>query len=392
MKAIPVTDSVYWVGAVDWNIRNFHHIHTPRGSSYNAYLILDEKPTLIDTVKASFYGEMKERIEEKLSLRELAHIVSLHVEPDHSGSLALLRQEAPQAQIVTSQRFGEAGLARTFQASWPLMPMGEGGQLSLGKGQLQFYLTPMLHWPDNMMAYLEREGVLFSSDAFGQTLATSRRFDDEVGAGFLLGEASGYFANIFLPYLNQVRRALEKVEGLGPKVIAPSHGLIWRKYGKEILKNYGKWARGETRPLVLVIYDTMWGSTERMAQAIAQGVVDEGVEVQLHNLSLGQESDIIGQILEARGLFIGSPTMHNEVYPTVASFLSCLKGVRPRGRLGVAFGSFGWSGGAVKAIQDSLREGGVEVIGGVEVKFTPTAEELTQCLELGREMARRVRP
>ena len=392
MNGTSLAEGIYWVGANDWKTRDFHHLVTRRGSSYNAFLILDEKITVIDTVKAPFFGEMKERLEQYISLKDISYIISLHVEPDHAGSLPLLLREAPQAQVITSQRFGEIGLSHSFPTVAPLQAVAEGDQLSLGKRKLVFHLTPMVHFPDNMMAYMAEEGILFSSDAFGQTIAARTRFDDEADSSALMDETARYYANIFMPYANQVRRALAWIRGLNLKLIAPAHGFLWRKGIDEVLADYDRWSQGESQPRVVVAYDTIYGSTEIMAPAIVQGITSEGVAASLYHLAQTPDSDIMTHLLEARALVVGSPTQNNEVVPSVARLLSYLRGLRPKGKLGGAFGCYGWSGGATRIILEAMKEGGMEIIEpGLDIKFAPSAEELDSCRNWGKELARCVK-
>jgi len=388
-----IAEGVFWVGAIDWTRRDFHGYSTHHGTTYNAYLVLDEKKALIDTVQSSHFPELVARVKEVLDPGEIDYLVSLHVEPDHSGSLAQVLALCPKAQVVTVERHGEQGLQRYFHQKLPLVTVKEGSTLSLGKRSLSFVPTPMLHWPDNMVAFLSPDAILFSSDAYGQHLATSARFDEQADLGLLMAEAAKYYATILLPFPAQVARALERTRALQPKVIAPSHGVMWRGHLPEILEAYGRWSRGETRPRALVVYDTMWHSTEAMALAVAEGIAQEGVEVGLHSLGSSDLSDIVGDLLEARALAVGSPLLNNNVLPRMAAFLTYLKGLRPRGKIGAAFGSFGWGGAtAVKAIKEDLTLAGLEVLEDeLAVRFSPTQEELQACRQLGQKLAQKIK-
>ncbi len=318
MSRVQLADGVYWVGAIDWNIRNFHGYSTHLGTTYNAYLIIDEKIALIDTVKAPFYEQMLDRIKEIVALEDIDYVVSNHVEMDHTGSLPTVMQEAKKAKLITLEKFGESGLGRTFHSDWPLVPVKEGSELNLGKRKLVFIPTPMLHWPDSMCSYLVEDNILFSMDAFGQHLATSHRFDDEVGLDVIMPEATKYYANILMPFGDLIVKAVEKLGGLKIDTIAPSHGIIWRSHIDTIVKAYASWGKGETKQKVLVIYDTMWKSTEKMAHALAEGITDAEVDVKLYNLTESDKSDIIKEVLDARAILIGSPTLNNGMFPTVA--------------------------------------------------------------------------
>jgi len=392
MSKVQLTEGVYWVGAVDWNIRNFHGYSTHLGTTYNAYLVIDEKIALIDTVKAPFYEEMVARIKEFVTLEDIEYVISNHVEMDHSGSLPMVMREAKKAKLITSEKFGEAGLSKTFHSPWPLVPVKEGSELELGKRRLAFIPTPMLHWPDSMCTYLVPDNTLFSSDAFGQHLATSLRFDDEVGLDTIMPEAAKYYANILMPFGELIVRAVDKLGGLEIGMIAPSHGVIWRSYCQTIIGAYDAWGKGESKSKILVVYDTMWGSTEKMAQALAQGIAGENVEVKVYNLTKSDRSDIIKEVLAARAILVGSPTLNNGMFPTVADFLCYLKGLKPKGKLGAAFGSHGWAGGAVRAIQQELGQAGIEVLDSdLAFKFVPDRDETQKCIDFGQMVAKRIK-
>ena len=277
MTKVTLAEGVYWVGVVDWNIRNFHGYTTPLGATYNAYLIVDEKITLIDTVKYPFYEEMLKKIKEIVSPKDISYLISNHVEMDHSSSLPLIFKETPNAQVIATER-GVAGLRKHYKTSplikgaggcLPFVPVKEGDELSIGKRTLKFIETPMLHWPDSMMTYLVDEGILFSMDGFGQHLATSKRFDDEVGLEVIMPEAAKYYANIIMPFATQVLRTIDKAKTLKINTIATSHGVIWRQNIGSIIEAYIKWASGEAEEKILVIYDTMWGPSPRSARSRA---------------------------------------------------------------------------------------------------------------------------
>jgi flavorubredoxin len=392
MSSVTLAEGVYWVGAVDWNLRDFHGYRTYSGTTYNAYLIVDERIALIDTVKAPFYEEMLGRIREIVNPAEIDFIVANHVEMDHSGSLHLITQEAGKAQVLTSEKFGEAGLLRTFHRDFRLLPVREGSELKLGKHKLRFIPIPMLHWPDSMCTYLEKEAILFPNDAFGQHLATSGRFDDEVDLAVVMAEAAKYYANILMPFGSLVSGALEKLGKLNIRMIAPSHGIIWRSNPEKIVQSYASWAKGETRNKVVVIYDTMWESTERMAVALAEGVIKEGVETKLCRLSQSELSDIIAEVLEAKAIIVGSSTLNNGMLPRVAAFLHYLKGLKPQGKIGASFGSYGWGGGAKREIEQALKQAGVDVLDSeLEVKFVPQREEIERCFQFGRKVAHQIK-
>lgn len=388
---IELTRGVYWVGAVDWNIREFHSYSLHHGTTYNAYLIVDDKIALIDTVKPPFYEEMCQRIQEITSLSKIDYVIANHAEMDHSGALPLIMRDAPQATVITSRRFGELGLTKTFHHNWKILPVDETGEVSLGKRNLKFIPIPMLHWPDSMATYLVEDAILFPSDAFGQHFVSSKKFDDEVDLGSVMDSANKYYATILMPFGKLILQAIDKLKGLKINMIAPSHGIIWRSHPQKIIDAYTSWAKGEAKNRTLVIYDTMWGSTEKMAKAIVEGVASEGVEVELHNLAVSDRSDVIAKILTAKAMVIGSATLNNDILPNMAAFLTNLKGLKPSGKIGAAFGSYGWGGGAVKTIENILKEMGVElVIPSLSVQFVPDPETIKRCRDLGKAIAKKV--
>jgi flavorubredoxin len=391
MGKVELKKGIYWVGAIDWNIRIFHGYDTPEGTTYNAYLIVDEKIALIDTVKAPFFEEMVQRIEEIIPLDKIDYLISNHVEKDHSGSLARTKELAKNATIIATER-GKKGLTRYYKKDWPFQTVKTGDTLDLGSRQVAFVEVPMVHWPDSMVTYSPSDKILFSNDAFGQHLASSKRFDDEVGWDIIQPEAATYYANIVLHLGQPVLKALEAAKGLDLEIVAPCHGVIWRKNIDKIVSSYVSWAQHEAKEKVLIIYDTMWKSTEKMAKAMIEGVREEGVEVKLMNITQTGRTVIMKEVLDAKALVIGSPTLNNGLYPTVADFLCYMKGLRPQKKICYVFGSFGWGGGATKAITEELKATGLEVVEPpLQFQFLPDPEELEQCKELGKKVAARVK-
>ena len=389
---VELAPGVHWVGVVDWNIRDFHGYLTEDGSTYNAYLILDEKITLIDTVKKEFVPEMLARVAEIVPLEQISYIISNHVEMDHSGGLPQTIERVKPEKVFCSPQ-GKAGLSRHYQQDWPFVEVRTGDAVSLGRRTLTFLETPMLHWPDSMMTYLKEEELLFSSDAFGAHLASSERFDDQLPdhPEDYAHQLKKYYANILMPFGTLVTQLFEKIakSGMTFKMIAPDHGLIYRRHPEWVLSLYQKWAAGAPEPKGLVIYDTMWHSTEMLAQAFVQGLTDAGAEAQLHHLRSTHHSDIITEVLDAGLLLIGSPTLNNNLFPTVGQFLTYLKGLRPRNKAAAAFGSFGWSGEAVKLITQELEAMKLKVVHeGFKVKYIPDPEELAAARKLGGQLAR----
>jgi flavorubredoxin len=391
-QAARVTDSVYWVGAIDWAIRDFHGYLTSRGTSYNAYLILADKITLIDTVKAPFVDEMLRRIGSLIDPTDIAYIVSNHAEMDHSGGLPATIETVGPEKVFASAK-GVDALSEHYHLDREVVPVGTGESLSLGNMKLSFVETRMLHWPDSMFSYLDEGGVLFSQDAFGMHLASSERFADEIAPDILEYEGAKYYANILLPLSSLVIKLLQQVPelGLDIKIIAPDHGPIWREDIGNILDSYAQWAQQTPTKKAVVVYDTMWQSTALMARAIGEGLRAGGAIPRLMPLRAAHRSDVATEILDAGALVVGSPTMNSNIFPTVADALTYLKGLKPRNLVGAAFGSYGWSGEAVGQIEEVLTQMKVDLAAeGLRVKYVPDDDALAQCHALGQRVAERL--
>lgn len=394
MKAIKVKEDFYWVGAIDWNVRNFHGYSTFRGTTYNAYLLIDEKKVLFDTVKHGFEEELIERISSVIDPVNIDYLVINHIEPDHAGAFARIVEKIKPEKIFLTRNAKTGLIAHFHREEYPFVEVKTGDEIKVGKRTIKFIETPMIHWPDSMMSYIPEEAILVSQDAFGAHYATSGRFDDEVDLCELLQEAGKYYANIVYPYSPQVHKLLQTVKqmNLEIKMICPDHGVVWRKYPEKILSLYERWSSYVCDPRVLIIYDTMWKSTEKMAYAVMEGVIQEGVEVKLYKLSVSDITELMRDVLEARGLILGSPTLNNGILPTVAGFLQYMRGLRPRGKVGAVFGSYGWSGESVKVLQQYLQEIQAEIVAeGIRTKYVPDEKVLEECVELGRKVARRVK-
>ena len=390
-KPVAVVKNVYWVGAVDWDIRHFHGFtySTHRGTTYNAYLIVDDKVALVDSVYGPFAQEMMERIREIVAPEKIDYVVANHVETDHSGAVAEVLKYAPEARVVGTEKCKQ-GLFKHYFGEWNFQVVKTGDKIDLGERSLRFIEAPMLHWPDSMFTYIEEDGLLLPNDAFGQHLATSQRFDDEVDESVLMTEAAKYYANILWPFSSLVINKIEEIQRqeLKINVIAPSHGIIWRSNPVKIVEAYLRWAKGEAKNKILIVYDTMWGSTGKMARAIIEGIKSVGVEATIYRIPFSDIGDILADLLEAKGILIGSSTINNDILPTVAPLLEDLKGLKPRGKIAAAFGSYGWGGGAVKSIEEMSRRAGMEVVfPGLTVNWVPNKEELQKCFNFGREFA-----
>ena len=388
-SAIQISEHVYWVGAIDWTIRDFHGYTTPHGSTYNAYLIMADKITLIDTVKAPFMDEMLSRIASVVDPSKIDYIVSNHSEQDHSGCLLQVIDLIKPEKVVASA-LGVKTLKDIFHDQQDIQPVKDGESLSLGNMDLKFMETRMIHWPDSMFSYLEKDGVLFSQDAFGMHLATFERFADQLPADMLEYEAATYYANIVLPFSPIVLKALDKVAATGWafKVFAPDHGPVWRQNLGFILDLYKKWALQKPANKAVVVYATMWHSTEMMAKAIAESLAREGVRVKLLSMNEIHRSEVVYEVLEAGALIVGSPTLNNNILPQMADVMTYMKGLKPAHLIGAVFGSFGWSGESVKDLEAVLKEMKVEIVADtVSVKHVPDKDVLEKCAEMGRTVA-----
>ncbi len=391
MEKVELKKGIYWVGAIDWNIRDFHGYSTPYGTTYNAYLILDEKNVLVDTVKAPFYLEMLGRISEIIDPSKIDIIVSNHVEMDHSGSLSQMVERIGNPTVITSER-GQKGLTKHYKKPLTFKIVKSGEAVSIGHRTLTFVEAPMLHWPDSMFTYIKEDQLLLPNDAFGQHLASSQRFEDEVGDG-VMAHAAKYYANILWPLAPLILKKVDEVVKMGIPIdmIGPSHGLIWRKNPGRIIQAYVDWSRGKVENKILVIYDTMWGSTESLAKAILRGLIEEGVEAKLLHLRSNHRSDLVEEMLEAKGILLGSPTLNNGMFPSMGDFLTYLKGLRPKGKLFGLFGSHGWGGGAIKEMRKVLEQEKFEIWEKeLPVQFVPEPEELKNAIQFGKDFARKL--
>ena len=391
MRAVPVSDGITWVGAVDWGLRDFHGYETPRGTTYNAYLVQgSEKTALVDTVKLAFAPELLSRVAEVLPPSEIDLIVVNHVEPDHNSGLREVMAACPNARVVASKT-GMASVAE-YHDGLQIESVGPDDVIDLGGKTLRFMPMPMVHWPDSMFTYCPESRTLMPNDGFGQHMASSERFADEVGFDMAIEQLGIYYANILMPLGRTVAKAVEKVVAAGWELetIAPSHGVIWRGDGVgKAIEAYGRWTGNTLVPRVVVAFATMWGSTDLMARAVADGVAEEGVEVTPYDLSISRIADVTYSLLGAPVLALGSPTLHHGMLYPVAGYLQWLAGVKPPNRAAGVFGSFGWGGGACKAMSERLDTIGFEApFEELTLKFKPTAEDLERCREWGRGLAR----
>ena len=381
MEAKEIKQGVYWVGAIDWDVRNFHGYLTQRGTTYNAYLVIDEKVTLIDTVKSNLADNLISRIKQIIDPSRIEYVVSNHVEMDHSGSLPQIMEYAPNATIITCPS-GDKGLRAHYNQNWKFKIVKTGDSVSLGKRSLEFVLTPMVHWPDNMITYIPEEKILFSNDSLGQHYASSERFDDECPLDIIMEEAKKYYANIVLPYEKQVQKELEALTALDIEMIAPSHGVIWRSNIDKIIPRYHKWCKNELSKKAIIVYDTMWKSTEIMADALQEVFEEKGYTTSKRNLQFNHISDIMTELIDAEYICVGSPTLNSTMMPSVAGFLTYMSGLAPKGRKAISFGSFGWGGRTLEEINAFFEKSGFEIIASEKIKYIPGDEELSQFKKL----------
>lgn len=379
MKAIEISQNIFFVGARDWDLREFHGYDTPRGTTYNSYAVLDAKTAVIDGVKAPFHAEMLERLRSVADLSDVAYIIANHIEQDHSGNIPELVKLCPNAEVVTNAS-GKMALEAHFDTSgWKFKLVKSGDTLSLGKYTLKFLTTPLLHWPDSMMTYCGECGILFSNDGFGQHYCSTALFADSRHCE-PMAQAKKYYANILLPYGAQAKKALSAADSLGitPRMIAPSHGCVWR--GAEavdgILNAYAAWADSPAENKAVVVFDTMWGATARLAAAITDAFEDAGIAAVPCNLETTSIADVMLRILDAKYVAVGSPTLNNEIFPRVAAFLAYLKGLAPKNKRALAFASYGWKPGVASKVNDVFVSLGWQTVAPFEEKYTPKPADI----------------
>jgi len=391
MKPIEIAKGIYDVGVNDWNIEDFHGYSTPLGTSYNAFLIVDEKVALIDTVKKEFADRLIANIERIIDPRKIDYMISNHTEMDHTGSLARVMHRIGEDKPIYCSKLGAKNLAMHLPQRFNYYAVKDGETLSLGKRTLTFMETRMVHWPDSMFTYLNEEKMLFSSDGFGQHYAGFEKFDDVIGHT-IMPHAKKYFANILLLYAPLILKLIDKVThmGLEIKTICPDHGVIWRKDPGKILAAYGQWSRQTPKRKAVLVYDTMWHSTERMAEAIAAGLSAEGIQVRPMYLRKWHRSDVMTEVLDAKAVIVGSPTLNNGLFPTVSDFLTYMKGLKPVGKIGAAFGSHGWSGEAPKLISQELESLQFEMVAPIRHQFVPDGKRLEESYEFGRTIGQQI--
>ncbi|NLJ98853.1 MAG: anaerobic nitric oxide reductase flavorubredoxin [Tissierellia bacterium] len=394
--AFKMTDKVTWVGKIDWELRRFHgdEYSTHRGSSYNSYLIKDEKTVLIDTVWKPFDEEFVENLKKEVDLKDIDYIISNHAEVDHSGALPLLLKEIPDVPIYCSAN-GAKILKAHYHEDWNFVEVKTGDTLDIGESTLTFIEARMLHWPDTMFTYMSGENILFSNDAFGQHYASELMYNDLVDQAELYQEAIKYYANILTPFSPLVTNKIKEVLSfeLPVDIIATSHGIIWRDNPAQIIEKYLEWADAYQENQITIVYDTMWGATRRMAEGIAEGIqlADKDVTVKLYNAANSDKNDVITEMFKSKAVLVGSSTVNKSIMSATAGILDMIRGIGFKNKKAGAFGSYGWSGESVGLITERLKDAKFEVVDeGLKAFWNPDKDAIDQCVEYGKEFVKKI--
>ena len=385
---------VTWVGKTDWELKKFHgdEFTTTNGSSYNAYLIKDEKTILIDTVWLPYDKEFVANLKQTIDLSKIDAIIIQHGEVDHSGSLVELMKEIPNVPIYCTQN-GIKSIKGQYHQEWNFIPVKTGDKLSTGKHTLTFIEAPMLHWPDTMFTYMDGENILFSNDGFGQHLASEFLYADEVNQAELWNQAITYYANILAPFSMLVKKKIHEILEMNLKIemICPSHGLIWRKNPEQIVQKYLEWANNYQENQITILYDTMWNSTRKMAELIAEGIqtIDKTVTIKIMNTAKDDKTEVLTQVFKSKAILVGSSTVNNGYLHSIAGILEMIKGMKLKNKSAAAFGSYGWSGEAPSKIEEELKKSGFEITEpSLKVAWKPDKEDTKQCIEFGKRIAK----
>lgn len=390
--SLKINKNVTWVGKIDWELKTFHgeEYSTHKGTSYNSYLIRNEKVALVDTIWTPFAKEFIHNLKKEIDLREIDYIIANHAEPDHSGALPELMKEIPDTPIYCTKN-GVKSLKGHYHKDWNFVTVKTGDKLNIGSKDIVFVEANMLHWPDSMFCYLTEDNILFSNDAFGQHYASEYMFNDLVDQSELYDEAIKYYANILTPFSKLVEKKINEVLALKLPVdmICPSHGIIWRGDPLQIVHKYMEWAKDYQENQITIIYDTMWNSTRRMAEEIAEGIksIDKYSNIKLYNSARRDKNDIITEVFKSKAIFLGSPTVNGTILYSMAGILDLIKGLRFKNKKASAFGSYGWSGENVKLLTSELEKSGFEIIDeGIRVLWNPDEEGLKSCREFGKKV------
>ena len=386
-----ISQHVQWVGKIDWELKHFHgdELSTERGSSYNSYLIRDEKTALVDTVWSPYDREFVARLKETVDLKSIDCIIMNHNEVDHSGALVELLREIPGTPVYCTAK-GEAILRGQYHQDWNFVNVKTGDTLCLGETTLTFIEAPMLHWPDTMFCYLSGDELLFSNDGFGQHYASESLYNDAVDMSEVYHEAEKYYVNILNPFSVMVTKKVKEIVAMNLplKMICPSHGIIWKDNPAQIVEKYLAWADAYQENQIAILYDTMWESTRLMGQAIADGIreADPAVTVKLMNLSKDDKNDVMTEIFRSKAILLGSPTINNGVSFAVGGALEMMKGLKFKKKKAAAFGSYGWSGEGVKLLSEKLAGAGFAVVDeGIRIPWVPDGAATEACRAYGRD-------
>ena len=388
-----IKNNVSWVGKVDWELRKFHgdELTTHYGSTYNSYLLQEEKNVLIDTVWLPFAQEFVENLAKEIDLNQIDYIIANHGETDHSGALPALMKLIPNTPIFCTANAVKS-LKGQYHQDWNFNIVKTGDKLSVGNGkELIFVEMPMLHWPDSMATYLTKDNILFSNDAFGQHYATDRLFNDLVDQCVLFKEAMKYYANILNPFSPILRKKLEEVISLGLAIdiIATSHGVIWRDNPMQIVEKYSQWANDYQENQITIVYDTMWNGTKRIAEKISEGIelADPAVEVKVFNLAKSDQNDVITEVFKSKMVVIGSPTISNSILHSIAGFIHLMKELKFKNKKAAVFGCYGWSGESTKILNQFLGDAGLAIIDeGFRNQWNPDEEQQAQAIAYGKKI------
>lgn len=387
-----ISKKVSWIGKTDWELRRFHgdEYSTHRGSSYNSYLIRDEKTVLIDTVWAPFAEEFIHNLQKVIDLDKIDYIIMNHSEVDHSGALPELMKLIPETPVCCTAN-GAKILKAHYHEDWNFIEVKTGDTLDLGENKIYFIDAKMLHWPDSMMSYLTGENILFSNDAFGQHYASEHRYDNEADPAELNHEALKYYANILTPFSSHVVKKIEELLSLNLPVsmICPSHGVIWRENPDQIVRQYTKWAKSYKENQITILYDTMWNATRTMAEAIAAGIREKDGEViiKIYNCANTDKNDIITEIFRSKLVVMGSSTINRRILSAIAAILEMVRGLGFKGKKAAVFGSYGWSGESPGIISEALSESGFEVVKEeLKLLWKPDEDGIQRCRDFGRQL------
>ncbi len=392
---IEIKKNIYWTGIKDWGLRRFHghELSTHRGSSYNSYVIKDAKTVLVDTAWTPYKEEFVQRLDKEVGIKNIDMIVINHIEPDHGGSLDYIMEMIPGTPIYCTKN-GVDIIKGHFHKDWNFNIVKTGDTVNIGEYDLVFVEMPMLHWPDSLLTYVKGANVALSNDAFGQHYSPSSLFNDEVDECELYQEAIKYYANILSPFTPLIKKKVEQIRALNLPIemIAPSHGVIWRENPAQIIDKYYEWAQEYNEGNVVIVYDTMYEATRKMGEAIGEGLAKHGIQYKMYNNSVTDQSDLLTELFKAKGFIIGSCTVNNTVLRSIAGLMDEIKGHKFKGKVGAAFGSYGWSGEAPKIISKHLEEAGIKVVADpIQFKYTLTEDELNQCVEYGERFAQSLR-